>query len=205
MRVLTAEQADVLMTYTQEHTAHALYVLALSTGMRIGELLGLRWEDIDFDGERLFVRRALQRQNANGIVFIEPKTSRLRRSIKLGKRTVAALREHKRNQLTRRIALANLWQDQDLVFSNETGGPVDPSWQRSLFKRALSEAELPPIRFHDLRHTAATLLLSRGVHPKVVSEMLGHSTITLTLDTYSHLVPVLHDQAAELMDAILTA
>ena len=103
------------------------------------------------------------------------------------------------------MALANQWRDHDLVFSNETGGPVESSWQRELFKKALSEAGLPAIRFHDLRHTAATLLLSRGVHPKVVSEMLGHSTITLTLDTYSHLVPILHDQAAELMDSILTA
>lgn len=205
MRVLTAEQANALLTHTREHPAHALYVLALSTGMRIGELLGLRWDDIDFEGGRLFVRRALQRQNANGIVFIEPKTSRSRRAIKLGKATIAALRDHKRNQLNRRISLANLWQDQDLVFANETGGPVDPSWQRLLFKRALSDAGLPAIRFHDLRHTAATLLLSRSVHPKVVSEMLGHSTITLTLDTYSHLVPVLHDQAAELMDEILSA
>src|SRR5680860_1924129 len=205
MRVLTAEQSSALMSQTRDHPSHALYALALSTGMRIGELLGLQWQDIDFDGERLFVRRALQRQNEKGLVFIEPKTARSRRSIKLGKGAISALREHKRNQLTRRIALANQWHDQDLVFASDTGGPVDPSWQRELFKKALSDAGLPAIRFHDLRHTAATLLLSRGVHPKVVSEMLGHSTITLTLDTYSHLVPILHDQAAELMDSILTA
>jgi integrase len=205
MRVLTGEQAGALLTGTRDHPSHALYVLAVTTGMRQGELLGLRWQDVDFDGARLFVRRSLQRQRENGLVFIEPKTSRSRRSIKLGQHAVAALREHRRNQLTHRMALGSDWRDQDLVFANPAGGPLDPSWQTAIFKKALIAVELPPIRFHDLRHTAATLLLSRGVHPKVVSEMLGHASITLTLDTYSHLVPVLHDHAAELMDSILTA
>ena len=91
------------------------------------------------------------------------------------------------------------------MFCNTTGGPLDPSWQRQVFYGVLKKAGVPGIRFHDLRHTAATLLLAEGVHPKVVSEMLGHTTITLTLDTYSHLVPVLHAHAAATMDALLGA
>ncbi len=202
MRVLTREQVATLLEATSRHPQHALYVLAVTTGMRQGELLGLRWADVDFEAGRLFVRQCLQRQRGKGLVFIEPKTARSRRTIILSRYAVAALREHRTHQLATRLALGPEWQDQDLVFCNPTGGPVDPSWQVAVFKTALREAELPVIRFHDLRHTAATLLLAEGVHPKVVSEMLGHATITLTLDTYSHLVPVLHAQAAAAMDAL---
>ena len=136
---------------------------------------------------------------------MEPKTARSRRSIVLSQRAVAALRQHRVRQLEVRLASGTDWQDHGLVFCNPAGGPLDPSWQRQVFYRVLKDTGLPAIRFHDLRHTAATLLLAQGVHPKVVSEMLGHATITLTLDTYSHLVPVLHAQAAAAMDALLGA
>ena len=115
------------------------------------------------------------------------------------------LKDHRRRQVEQRLASGEEWQDQGLVFCTATGGPVDPSYQAFLFKKALAQACLPAIRFHDLRHTAATLLLSRGVHPKVVSEMLGHGSVLLTLDTYSHLVPALHAQAAAVMDDLLSA
>ena len=115
-----------------------------------------------------------------------------------------AVRQHRARQLERRLVAGEAWRDQGLVFCNAAGGPADPSWQRAVFYEALKRVGLPAIRFHDLRHTA-TLLLAQGVHPKVVSEMLGHATITLTLDTYSHLVPVLHAQAAAAMDALLGA
>ena len=205
MRVLGREQVAAFLDATRDLPAHALYVLAVTTGMRQGELLGLQWADVDLDAARLAVRRALQRQNAAGLVFVEPKTSRSRRTILLSQRAVVALREHRRRQLEDRLLSGAAWQDHDLVFANPSGGPLDGSWQRALFKEALRRAELPAIRFHDLRHTAATLLLAQGVHPKVVSEMLGHATITLTLDTYSHLVPVMHAQAAAAMDAVLGA
>ena len=173
--------------------------------MRIGELLGLRWDDVDLGASKLVVRRALQRQNEAGPVFVEPKTGRSRRAIVLSRRAALALREHRARQRERRLAAGPAWRAQRLVFCNTTGGPADPSWQRAVFYEALNRAGLPAIRFHDLRHTAATLLLAQGVHPKVVSEMLGHATITLTLDTYSHLLPVMHQQAAAAMDAILSA
>lgn len=205
MHPLTQEQATAFLAATRDHRHHALYVLALSTGMRQGELLGLRWQDVDLDAGQLGVRRTLQRQREAGLVFSEPKTARSRRTIELSRPAVVALREHRRKQLETRLQLGPEWQDHGLVFTGLFGSPVDPSHQTAVFKQALKEAGLPVIRFHDLRHTAATLLLSRGVHPKVVSEMLGHTTITLTLDTYSHLVPTMHQQAPREMDALFGA
>jgi integrase len=148
---------------------------------------------------------ALQRQNEAGLVVVEPNTARSRRAIILSQRAVQALRQHRTRQLERRLIAGEAWHDHGLVFCSTSGDPVDPSWQRAVFYTALKHAGLPPIRFHDRRHTAATLLLSQGVHPKIVSEMLGHATITLTLDTYSHLLPVLHAQAAATMDALFDA
>ena len=173
--------------------------------MRQGELLGLRWEDVDLVEGKLAVRRSLQRQRAAGLVFITPKTSGSSRSIVMSKHAVLALSFHADRQAYARRMTGEQWQDQGLVFANPTGGPLDPSHQTTTFKRALEKAALPVIRFHDLRHTAATLLLSKGVHPKVVSEMLGHGSITLTLDTYSHLLPTMHDHAAITMDTLLSA
>jgi integrase len=205
MRILTQEQVGTLLTLTRDHPAHALYVLAVTTGMRQGELFGLKWQDIDLDAGKLMVRRALQRQNVAGLVFIEPKTARSRRTILLSQRAITALREHRRRQLEDRLRHGSGWHDLDLVFCGVDGRAPDPGWQRQVFQRVLREYDLPVIRFHDLRHTAATLLLSQGVHPKVVSEMLGHATISLTLDTYSHLVPAMHAQAAAAMDTMLGA
>ena len=205
MKVWTPEQTDAFLISTREHPAHALYMLALTTGMRQGELLGLRWQDVDLDAGRLAVRQALQRQRGKGLVFIEPKTGRSRRSIHLSQRAIAALTAHRDRQAFGRRAVGSEWQDRDLVFCDAFGNPLDPSYQTATFKKATGAAGLPEIRFHDMRHTAATLLLSKGVHVKLVSEMLGHTTITLTLDTYSHLIPAMHGDAAAAMDAILSA
>ncbi len=203
MSVLTQEQANAFLAATADHPAHALYVLAITTGMRAGELLGLKWGDIDLDAGRLTVKRALQQQNEAGLVFVTPKSARSRRTIVLSQRAVEALRLHRDRQAFLRRQVEDAWQDQDLVFAGATGGPLDPSWQRQVFYAALDAAGLPRVRFHDLRHTAATLLLLRGVNVKLVSEMLGHASISLTLQTYSHLLPVMHGDAAAAMDAIL--
>jgi integrase len=205
MRVLAPEQVNTFLAATREHPARALYALAVTTGMRQGELLGLRWQDVDLDAGRLAVRQALQRQRGNGLVFVEPKTPRSRRTIVLSRLAIAALREHRDRQAFARRTAGAEWQKRDLVFCDYFGAPLDPSYQTATFKAALQRAKLPEIRFHDLRHTAATLLLSKGVHVKLVSEMLGHSTITLTLDTYSHLIPAMHGDAAAAMDAVLSA
>jgi integrase len=136
------------------------------------------------------------------LVFVESKTSRSRRAIVLSQRAVSALKLHRDRQAFERKTAKEECQDQGLVFCNARGGPLEPSWQRQIFYAELKRDGLPFIRFHDLRHTAATLLLGKGVHPKIVSEMLGHATITLTLDTYSHLLPVRHAQAATMDDLL---
>ena len=205
MKVWTPEQADAFLIATRKHPVHALYMLALTTGMRQGELLGLKWADVDLSASTLAVRRSLQRQRVAGLVFEEPKTARSRRSIRLSQRAIDALRAHHDRQTFDRRVAGSEWKSLDLVFCHATGEPLDPSYQTTIFKKAVEAADVPAIRFHDMRHTAATVLLSAGVHVKLVSEMLGHATIVLTLDTYSHLIPAMHGDAAAAMDAMLTA
>ena len=205
MRAWTPEQAHAFLLVVRDHRMHALYVLALTTGMRQGELLGLRWSDIDWNAGTLAVRRALQWQRGNGLVFTEPKTARPRRRTHLSQTALAALRVHKDRQTFDRHAAGSAWTDHDLVFCDAVGEPLSPTNETKRFQRAVAVAGLPAIRFHDMRHTAATILLAKGVHVKLVSEMLGHSTITLTLDTYSHVIPAMHGDAAAAMDAVFTA
>jgi integrase len=205
MKFWTPEQTDAFLIATRQHPAHALYMLALTTGMRQGELLGLKWGDVDLSAGTLAVRRSLQRQREAGLVFEEPKTARSRRSIRLSQRAMDALRAHHDRQTFDRRAAGSEWHALDLVFCHSNGEPLDPSYQTATFKQAVAAAGAPAIRFHDMRHTVARMLLSRGVHVKVVSEMLGHATIVLTLDTYSHVIPAMQGDAAAAMDAILSA
>jgi integrase len=204
-RAWTPEQADAFLISTRDHRMHALYVLALTTGMRQGELLGLRWSDIDWNAGTLAVRRALQWQRGIRLAFVEPKTARSRRKIHLSQTPLTALRAQKDRQAFDRHNTGSAWTDNALVFWNAVGEPLSPTNETKRFQRAGVAAGVPPIRFHDMRHTAATILLAKGVHVKVVSEMLGHSTITLTLDTYSHVIPAMHGDAAAAMDAVFTA
>src|SRR5579872_5094559 len=202
MKVLTADQVRDLLAATEGDRFHALWVLLVSTGLRVGEALGLRWGDLDPTG-RLRIVRGLQRQRDRGLVFVEPKTRRSRRTLQLSPTAVAALDAHRRRQVAERLAAGPAWEDGDLIFPGIAGKPFEASGVNKRLDAALSEAGLPRIRVHDLRHTAASLLLARGVHPKIVQEMLGHSTITLTLDTYSHVTPGLHAAAAAEMEAVL--
>jgi integrase len=184
---------------------HAPNALANTTGKCAGELLGLQWADIDLDAGRLTVQRALHQQNEAGLVLIMPKTARSRRMILLSQRAIDALKAHRDRQTFQRRKAGNKWQDLDVVFAGPFGGPTDSSWPRQAFYAALDGAGILRVRFHDLRHTGATLALMQGVHPKVVSDMLGHGSVGLTLDTYSHLLPAMHQQAAASMDANLSA
>ncbi len=190
IRLLSPEQARTLLDSVEGDRLEALYVLAISTGMRQGELLGLKWEDIDLEAGTLQVRRTLSTRVGSGFSFSPPKTAKGRRSIKLPEVAKTSLRRHRKVQLEERIKLAGLWEDNGLVFTTQAGTPVGRQEliTRS-FKPLLSKAGLPDIRFHDLRHTCATLLLSKGVHAKFVQELLGHATISITLDTYSHVLP----------------
>ena len=201
-RILTPEQASRLMAVAKEDRLYALYVLALMTGLRQAELLGLRWSDVDLDAATLTVRQQAIR-TSSGWGFTEPKTARGRRLVTLPALAVAALREHRREQARERLAMGAAWEDNDLVFTNQLGRPIEKqNLTRRSFRPLLERAGLPRIRFHDLRHSAATLLLQQGVHPKVVQERLGHSTISVTMDIYSHVMPTLQREAAQQLDRL---
>ena len=178
-------------------------MLAVQCGLRQGELLGLRWEDVDLESGMLQVRRRLT-TTKEGPKFTAPKTAKGRRSVKLTAGAVDALRRHHDRQFEESARLAGLWQDYGLVFATTSGTPLNPSnLANRSFKPLLKRVELPDIRFHDLRHTCATLLLGRSVHPKLVQELLGHATIAITLDTYSHVLPGIGDQIANAMEEVL--
>jgi len=182
----------------------ALYVLAISTGIRLGELLGLRWEDVNFEQAYLVIRGSVQRVE-NHFTIANPKTSHSRRRIALSRNVATALKEHLVRQEEEKQVFGIGWDSTyNLVFPNSLGKIMKPSnLSQGYFQRVLKKAGLSHIRFHDLRHTAATLLLGRGVNPKVVSEMLGHSQISITLDVYSHITPHMQEGAALVMDNVL--
>ena len=199
IRPLSREQVRTLFAACRGDRYEALYVLAVTAGLRRGELLGLRWEDVDLEGRTLQVRRTLQ-QGA----LLPPKTAKGRRSIMLTKRAVGALEELRGRLEAERAAADGCWQGRGLIFPNRIGAFTDAdNLCGRHFKPLLKRVGLPPIRFHDLRHTCATLLLTKSVHPKVVSEMLGHANISITLDTYSHVIPGMGEAAAGAMDDAL--
>jgi integrase len=206
MHPLTPEQAKVLLQVAHEagDCLEALYVLAIHTGLRQGELLGLKWDDVDLDDGSLQVRRTLT-ITMSGAIFTSPKTSGSRRSVKLTSKATEAINSHLKRQLAEIDRVGSLWSENGLIFASETGEPINRhNLTRRSFKPLLKRAGLPEIRFHDLRHTCATLLLTRNVNPKIVSEKLGHSTIAITLDTYSHVLPNMRDQAAAAMEEALS-
>lgn len=179
----------------------ALYVVAVTTGMRRGELQGLKWEDLDLEAGTLQVRRTLS-EPKGGWIFEAPKSGK-GRSIRLTRKAISALREHRKRQLEERMRKAGLWSDHGLVFPSAIGTPMSGGNLNRSFKVLLERAGLPAVRFHDLRHTCATLLLRQGVNPKYVQELLGHADISLTLNVYSHILPDMGDAAAGAMDAAL--
>lgn len=200
---LTREQSRVLLDAAAGDRLEALYVLALSTGMRQGELLALKWDDVELEEAVLRVRSTLTRSGSK-VLIGSPKTDRSRRSVGLTERAVSALRAHLSRQLEDMEEMGSLYKPGGLVFATETGTIINPSNLRNRsLKPLLQRAGLPRMRFHDLRHTCATLLLSKNVNPKIVSEMLGHSSIAITLDTYSHVLPTMQQSAVQALEEAL--
>lgn len=203
LRVWSAAEARRFLEAVAGARFEAAYYLAIYCGLRIGEIAGLRWEDIDLEAGRLRVRRTLRRVAGQGLVVGEPKSEAGRRQVVLPGPVVEALRRRRLAQKEERLLAGAAWTDSGYVFTTRTGGALDPQHLCDDFAERVAAAGLPRIRFHDLRHTCATLLLSAGVHPKVVQELLGHSQISITLDTYSHVLPTLQEQAARAMEALL--
>jgi len=182
----------------------ALYILAVKTGMRRGELLGLKWSDLDWQKGTIRVQRQAQRIRGQGIVFRAPKTKAGRRTIQLGEHTIQGLIAHKgRQQLEKEVA-GEQWWENNLVFPSTVGTPLGGSNLLRDFKKQLKRSGVKEIRFHDLRHTAASLMLNYGVPVLVVSKILGHSKVSTTLDIYGHLISVMQEEAARIMDEIVT-
>jgi integrase len=182
----------------------AAYRLIATTGMRRGEALGLRWSDVDLGAGRVTINRALSVIDKD-LVWSQPKTARSRRSLSLDPETVATLKGHREHQLEERIAAGDAWEGADLVFCDQLGGPLHPDRFTRAFGAAARRAGVTQIRLHDLRHTWATLALQAGVHPKVVSERLGHATTGITLDIYSHVHPELDASAATTVAQLFAA
>ncbi len=205
MRALTEDETAKLLSAAARSTLATPILVAVTTGLRRGELLGLRWTDIVLDRGELIVRRSLQ-QTRDGLTYKEPKTARARRKVTLASLAVEALRQHKAVQAEERLRLGSVYQNNGLVFPRPDGQPWPPDAFTSTFAAFIRRSKLPQIRFHDLRHSHASQLLRQGVHPKVVSERLGHSTVSITLDTYSHVLPGLqHDAALGVNGALRSA
>lgn len=202
MQTWTATDARSFLAAASDDRLYALWVLVLATGLRRGEIAGLRWEDIDFDVGVLAVRRS-RTSVAYRVHEGEPKTRSGRRTVSLDARVCAVLSSHRRRQLEERLAWGAAWENSGYVFTAEDGQPLHPERIKVMFDKLVAGAELPRIRFHDLRHTSATLALSAGIHPKVVSERLGHSNIAITLDLYSHVTPTLQAEAADKLGAVI--
>lgn len=200
---LSPDEIKSLLAQVRHDRLNALYVLALATGMREGELLGLRWRDVELAHGRLRVRHSLARIDGR-LVLTEPKTTRSKRTIVLAGVAQEALRARRRLQLEERLRAGAEWVDMDYVFATTLGKPLDGVNVLHAFQRHLARAGVPRRRFHDLRHSAATLLLVEGASPVQVMHLLGHSSISLTLGTYSHIVPHLEDDTASKMDDALS-
>jgi len=231
MQVLTSDQAQVLLRTAEDHRLYALFVVAVTSGMRLGELLALQWRNVDLERKTLQVRATLSMRTSGHVghdnntfyrskgrnareggsrqstgdagLFAPTKTKRSRRQIQLSAFAVEALHTHQLQQVTDRAVAGDAWRDLDLVFPNQVGLPLDPgNLRHRVLQPLLAKAGLPHIRFHDLRHTAATLLLEQGVNPKIVCDMLGHAGIGITLDVYSHAMPDIQQWAAAAMDTV---
>jgi integrase len=196
MNVWDPSQLRAFLQQVESDRLGPAWMLMATTGIRRGEALGLRWSDVDLDGGRVSIVQTHVVVD-NDVVVSEPKTAKGRRSIALDSATVSALRRLRRGQLEERLRFGELWSDTGLVVVGEDGIAIRPNTFSRTFARHARAAALPAIRLHDLRHSYATAALSAGVPAKVVSERLGHANISITLDTYSHVLPNMQEQAAE--------
>jgi integrase len=202
MRAWTAAEARRFLEHVADDRLYAMWALFLATGLRRGEIAGLRWADVDLDRANPSVRRS-RVSVAWHVHDSEPKTRASRRAVSLDARVVAILRAHRRHQLEERLAWGAAWIDSGYVFTRENGEPLHPETIATSFPSLVAGAGVSKIRLHDLRHTSASLALAAGIHPKIVCERLGHSSIAITLDLYSHVAPGLQAEAADKLGRVI--
>jgi len=212
IKPLDPEHARKFLETAKGSRFEAIYVVALTLGMRRGEVLGLRWSDIDQEQRTLRVSQSMQRiatgsdsGKKSELRASETKTDGSRRTIALPDSVVRSLKAHRVRQIQDRLAAGLSWQDTGLVFTSRNGRPLEPILLHRDYKNLLERAALPNMRFHDLRHSAASLLLAQGVHPRAIMELLGHSSITVTMNVYGHVLPAMMREAADKMESILNA
>jgi integrase len=208
----TADEVKRFLSYAQDDTYHPYWLLAVATGMRRGELLGLRWQDVDIARSRVHVRQSVTVGKRGAPIFQEPKTPKARRVVPIPVEVTAALHAHRVRQNAIRLACGPAWRDHDLVFTVADGGPINPGNllrnMRAIIAKANKDAKkdnerLPVLTIHALRHTHATLLLQQGQNAKVIQERLGHANISMTLSTYSHVLPDMQEHASDAIGAML--
>jgi integrase len=202
MNTWTASQLRIFLDEMSSHRLSSAYLLAATTGMRRGEVLGLRWADLDLERHRLAVRQTVITINYE-VSIGQPKTQKGRRSISLDSGTIEALASHRARQQAERESLGAAYADRDLVFAKTDGSPLNPDYFSKVFDHTVSRLEIPRIRLHDLRHTHATLGLAVGIPVKVMSDRLGHATAAFTQDVYMHVSPQQDGEAAERIAALL--
>ena len=203
VEVWDTETRAKAMKILRESQYGDFYQLGLMTGMRRGELAGLKWANVNLASKHLQVVNTLQRITGQGLMNGQPKTERSRRSIALSPDTVSLLHEIRGKQMTQQLEVADAWTDSGYVFTHPDGMPIDPNLATRAFKKMVTTAGLPKLTIHGLRHTHATILLEQGVNPKVVSERLGHASVATTMDIYSHVLPDMQEKAALAIDAAL--
>jgi integrase len=201
LTVPTADETRAIVRAASD-TYEVPVLLCATTGMRRGEVLGLQWSAVDFDAGKFYVERTLQKVRGE-VRFVTPKTDRSRRSISLPPSVTERLRRHRKEQAERRMLVGPAWSDLGLVVDRGDGQHLDPDTFSHAYSRIAASAGVPGARLHDLRHAFATTLLAAGVHPKVVSEALGHSSVAFTMDTYQHVLPTMGDQVASAIETAL--
>lgn len=202
MQVLTQEQVNILLEDIKDTPLFIPVLLAVTCGMRRGEILALKWANIDFDKKTIYISNSLIETDGE-IIMQDPKTETSRRTIYMPDVVIKALKEHKKKQAQNKLMLGQNYNDDDFVCCWDNGQPFRPDFITHAFTKVLKKLNLPHVRFHDLRHTHVTLLLQQDVHPKIVQERLGHSSISMTLDTYSHVLPNMQQEAANRIDELI--
>lgn len=202
IQTLTVEETQQFIGKAKSSTIYLPVLLAVTTGIRLGEVCGLRWMDIDLDNKRLSIRQVMCESRRYGVIIKEPKTKNSKRSITLSKTTVEALRQYKAEVSKLRLQLGIGLKKEDLIFEKTPGDRMTPTRVSSAYNWFIHKNKLKRVSFHALRHTHATHLLEGNIHPKIVSERLGHATIGITLDTYSHVLPNMQEEAANKIDEL---